>query len=400
MKNKITKTYLEFIDEFGNVLKSLLPKQLYMEKNKTAGVYSFTKIQETKSDPYGYTPMPRYIYDPYPLFKKIQENEGDSIYDLIDFNNIIGEILSYSGHNKWLYDKFVSGNIPYESIKAFIVPIVMDNIIDSPDNNSVYSNLIVEAGELKDAIKNVQYNYGIYSKGLQLFYDDGILYVLNKCNNQHSYQKDEMNLITVKINERTDRPDANDFVIVGKDGIGYERRSKLMKEDYESVEGIYTGDKFVYSNYGSIINSGFGGDNGTTFVSPLNEVVKPRKSRVDVGVKKIVDYDMLNNYFTNSLYEENNINNNQNINLIPKPVNNDVNDEMINYKNFHFNNKYMNKLLIKLNAKNIEENNYLNLKFHDDLLQKIIEALFNTNKIFSKIIYRLSLELIDRKSVV
>ena len=107
------------------------------------------------------------------------------------------------------------------------------------------------------------------------------------------------------------------------------------------------------------------------------------------------DYDMLNNYFTNSLYDESNLNNNQNINLIPKPINSDVNDEIINYKNFHFNNKYMNKLLIKFNSKNIEENNYLNLKFHDDLLQKVIEVLFNTNKIFSKIIYRLSLELIE-----
>ena len=31
-------------------------------------------------------------------------------------------------------------------------------------------------------IKNIQYKYGIYSKSLELFYDDGILYVLNKMN--------------------------------------------------------------------------------------------------------------------------------------------------------------------------------------------------------------------------
>ena len=195
---------------------------------------------------------------------------------------------------------------PIDAVVATIEqnPFVESYIIDAPDNTNSYSDLIVEAGELKDAIKNIQYNYGVYGKGLELFLDENILYVLNKCESQHSTAKDEVNLISVKINERTDRPDAKEYVNENSKEkiVYYERRSKLYKEDYESIEGIATGNKFVYSNYGSVINSMFSGDGKGTFRSPLNEVEKPRPSRVDIGTKKILDYDMLNNSFNMSSY--------------------------------------------------------------------------------------------------
>ena len=183
-------------------------------------------------------------------------------------------------------------------------PYVKKCIIDAPDNTAEYPDLIVEAGELKDALKNIQFNYGIYSKGLELFFDDEILYVLNKCENGHSVQKDEINVISIKIHERTDVPEAKEYVNEDKKNkkIYYERRSKLYKEDYESIEGILNGDKFVYSNYGSVINSMFSQDGKGTFLSPLAEVDKPRPSRVDIGTKKILDYDMLNNNFNMSSY--------------------------------------------------------------------------------------------------
>ena len=58
----------------------------------------------------------------------------------------------------------------------------------------------------------------------------------------------------------------------------------------------------MFSNFGSIINSGFGNDGKTSFVSPLTELTKPKKNRQDVGIKKIVDYDLLNNPFNMSSY--------------------------------------------------------------------------------------------------
>ena len=57
----------------------------------------------------------------------------------------------------------------------------------------------------------------------------------------------------------------------------------------------------------------------------------------------------------------------------------------------------MNKLFIKYNTKNIEDKNNpnLNLKFHDELLQKLFDIYFNSDKIRTKLNYRISLEFIE-----
>jgi len=183
-------------------------------------------------------------------------------------------------------------------------PYVKEVLIDPPDNTSKYTDIIVKPADLKDAIKNLQYEYGIYSKGLELFFDNGTLYVLNKMELHHSKRKKELNVVQIRVNENRANTGPIDYTLINeKEGyIGYERLTKITKQDFESIEGIYTGDKFVYSNYGSVINSMFGDKGDTTFVSPLNEVDRPRSARVDVGVKKILDYDMLNNPFNMSSY--------------------------------------------------------------------------------------------------
>ena len=108
------------------------------------------------------------------------------------------------------------------------------------------------------------------------------------------------------------------------------------------------------------------------------------------------DYDLINNYFCNNPFDEININNTENITLIPKPFISKINDNIINFKNFNFCSKNLNKLFNKYNSKKPEEKNNLNLTAHDELLQKIIDIIFNDdNTLMCKLVYRLSLELIE-----
>src|SRR5574344_184985 len=204
---------------------------------------------------------------------------------------------------------FGSEDSPVAPITAAVAcinlnPYIKKFIIDKPDNTSKYTDLIVEPGELKQVLYNIQRKYGIYSKSLELFYENGILYVLNKLSPTHTKTKGETNIINIKIAERKDTLINNDgFVTVDSDkNVYYTRSTTLFKSDLESIEGVLNGDKFVYSNFGTIINSAFSKDGDTTFVSPLNEITKPRSSRKDVGVKQIVDYDMLNNPFNMSSF--------------------------------------------------------------------------------------------------
>lgn len=204
---------------------------------------------------------------------------------------------------------FGSEEMPASTIDAVMTiveqnPYVKEVLIDPPDNTNKYTDIIVEPAELKDAIKNLQYKYGIYSKGLELFFDNGMLYILNKMELNHVKRKKELNVIQLRANERSDIPSTIDYALINEEKgyIGYERKTSVTKMDFESIEGVYSGDKFVFSNYGSVINSMFGDKGETTFVSPLNSVDRPRPARVDVGVKKILDYDMLNNPFNMSSY--------------------------------------------------------------------------------------------------
>ncbi|MDE7100029.1 MAG: hypothetical protein K2N99_02255, partial [Malacoplasma sp.] len=101
-------------------------------------------------------------------------------------------------------------------------PYVNKVLVDPPDNNTAYCDMIIEPAELKDAIKNVQQIYGLYSKSLELFYDNGMLYILNKYNPNHVFTKDELNITTCHIVERSDAVDANDSAYISDDLIGYD----------------------------------------------------------------------------------------------------------------------------------------------------------------------------------
>ena len=174
-----------------------------------------------------------------------------------------------------------------------------------------------------------------------------------------------------------------------------EDKNKIKFENEHHDKGI--GNKIVLDNKLFLRNlrmkNGFGFDENDSSISgkKRNDLIKDF-----FGISETkTDYDILNNYFTNSLYEESNLSNNIGIIMIPKPVNNKLNDDIINFKNFVFNNKNLNKLFTKYNSKKQEEKTDLNLKLHDELLQKIIDIIFNNNKLLCRIIYRLSFELIE-----
>lgn len=177
-------------------------------------------------------------------------------------------------------------------------------LIDETDNETQYSDLIIKPADIINAIRQIQANYGIYSKDLLLFFDSGFLYVLNKYATEHSFQEKENNTIMVRIDERADKLNPTDgSVISDKDGvILYERVTSVKKADNESIMGELIGDKFIYSSFDSAINTVFGNKGKSTFVSPLHEVERDIPSHNDTGIKKVIDYDMLNNPYNMSSY--------------------------------------------------------------------------------------------------
>lgn len=316
---KIEEKYLNILRIFDKELTVFI--KLYMYYGANRGVFSDKELisEQEFAVYYDKEQIPSYMKNNKTVGMELDAPDKIHVEDApgalsqheIKFQLLLKNDLQMK---TYLHNYILGGDdSPIDPITAVMTiidqnPYIKKCIIDPPSNSANYSNMIIEASELKDAIKNIQFNYGIYDKGLLLFYDDEVLYVLNKCNNQHAYAKGDINTVQVLIDERSDNPIVPEHVTINKDQgfIGYERRSKIFKEDYESIEGIVTGNRFVYSNFESIINSGFGDKGKTTFFNPLQSVDKPRQSRMDIGAKVIVDYDMLNNplNMSSAMYEK------------------------------------------------------------------------------------------------
>lgn len=177
-------------------------------------------------------------------------------------------------------------------------------LMDSPDNDTTYPDLIIKPADIVNAIRQIQINYGIYMKDLTVFYDSGFMYILNKYATDHAYQDDENITVMLRLDERIDKISPEQSVIINdkKQTILYERGTKIVKQDQESIMGELVGDKFVYSNFSSVINAGFGNKGKTTYTSPLHDIERDIPSHKDTGTKIIMDYDMLNNPFNMSSY--------------------------------------------------------------------------------------------------
>lgn len=190
---------------------------------------------------------------------------------------------------------------------AFILdqnPSINKYIMDPPDNTNDYDEILIKPGDLKNAIQQIQMNYGIYNKDILLFSDVNIFYMLNKLKHEHFGKKDEIFTIGVLLDERVDKVNPTDSSVVDEENkiVIYNRTGNLTKDDKETVLGEYIGDKIIYSNFDSVINSVFVRDKKTTLISPIKEIERPVKTHVSTGVKKIVDYDMLNNQFNMNSY--------------------------------------------------------------------------------------------------
>ena len=87
-------------------------------------------------------------------------------------------------------------------------------------------------------------------------------------------------------------------------------------------------------------------------------------------------------------------NNNDNMQGFDNMKNIILNKIVMNFEDFDFNNKKLNKIFYIYNSTNSNEEN-INILAHDILLQKIINIVLNNDKLLSMINFRLSFELIE-----
>ena len=295
--------------------------------------------------------------------------------------NIIKKMEKY--HN--LISRYTGINlgISRDGANFSFLKIIYDNLLIYNNNNLMNDNFIQE---------NIIKNYCLYFIDYKNPFENQCLYLNqlflilqivnsnkisselknflclnNYINNENNESKHNYNLeIKKEKNENSDIKNNNNYI---KDV------NKIMNKN---LKNDYSKSSISEKNRDNLIKDFFGiSDNKT-------------------------DYIKLNmNY---GLYDDNN----SSIILIPKPISDDnenipgfnntkniiFNNTQMNFSDFNFNIAYFNKIFYLYNSKKSKEEN-INIKSHDDLLQKLVNIIFNNDQLLSIINYRLSLELIE-----
>ena len=305
------------------------------------------------------------------------------ISEILEKNNKLSQTIKKMENYHNLISRFTGINIGisrFESNSSFL-KIINENFI-------LYKNNI----DLKNSFNiNIQENI-IQKECLELINYENNGKLSNETNyiNQIFFILEIMKSNTVSIElKKFLYLNVNTYDIGGQNIISNESNEK------ETINTSFHENKLIFRNL-KIKNNIIENDSGSSLsAKKRNDLIKDF-----FGISETkTDYDMLNNYFSNTIYDESNSNmKNTNNNLIPRPFNNNIIDDIINFKIYNFNNKNLNKLFMKYNTKNLGDktnNNNINLKFHDELLQKLFDMIFNTDKILSKLNYRISLEFIE-----
>jgi hypothetical protein len=178
-------------------------------------------------------------------------------------------------------------------------------IVDRPDHPSKFEYIITPPGNFLPTIRNLQYLYGMYENDLLVFYDDEILYILNKFSEFHEYRSNDTVISHIFITEFdkmpggvTTRSVKVESPMINKGDPVYIGNIDAAPSDVKILDGALKGNNLIFSSYRQ-------GMDAVQFLD--NEVVSGNKKPVAMALKRnlppynnadeksVLDYDELAN---------------------------------------------------------------------------------------------------------
>ena len=317
------------------------------------------------------------------------------------FQNIIKKMEAY--HSLISRSTGINVGICYNDANYSFLKIIYDNLLVY-SNNSLNYNIYIQENIIK--------------KECFFFID------YSPIENQNNYLN-QIFLILQIINSNKISIELKKFLCLNK-FLSLNGDNELKISSSNSDEGTHISDEpkdnksNSKNNKKEIINNSISSNNSINGIIDENNIRingKNINKSISLGSKRT---KIMKDFFGISIQDYNNtinIYNNSNFKkehhlpskfLIPRPVNSNnddipdfdnskqliINKEVMNYDDMFFNNNYLNRIFFIYNSKNSDENN-LNSKAHEILLEKIIKLILINKKYLSKINYRLSFELIQ-----
>lgn len=173
-------------------------------------------------------------------------------------------------------------------------------LIDKPDNQNTLPETIIPPGGFIQTMNYLQTTFGIYNNGLLVFYDNDILYILNKFNMDHDCKQDEK-VITHLYIEESDVSGGMCIVQTNDSGESeYIGSISTRYIDNEVTDAELEGNNFVFSSFKQGLDAvSYKNDKvDSTTAKPVTMVLKRNvETHKHSGEKNILDYDELNNPF-------------------------------------------------------------------------------------------------------
>lgn len=233
------------------------------------------------------------------------ENEDDS--DMSDAHTTRSTIYLFHLSSLLTYKKFYNYVLDNASVNAALALIIdksnfiEEAIVDTPDNSVKYTNLIMPPYNLRNSFYSLQYRYGVYANGMNLFLDQKRLYCLKALSvNHEQYSKSNCEFTRLKMYNTQNTIHFPYIMGIHKEDGSYlfESDTKLTKQNYDVILGEIQGDTMVYSNFNQILEcvEGNGTLNSKAY-TPTKEITLGKRSHQDTGIKMDIEYDELNNGF-------------------------------------------------------------------------------------------------------
>ena len=235
--------------------------------------------------------------------------EGESVDESTQrINSIVIKLYSIKSleMNKALYNTIIDDSDVGTALRYIINNSQIEKaIVDPPDNDESYKNLILLPYNFRNSIHSLQTYYGVYITGILVFCDFDIIYILKRFSIDHEYEEGDFSTNKLIVHDGT-RADIIPITMVERisdDVLQYEATIVPKKYTSDVFDGEKIGDGLMYTNFGLGYSSlKYKDGNVDSYNPPSAKINKRISSHSMTGEKLRIDYDELNNPYNTQTY--------------------------------------------------------------------------------------------------
>jgi hypothetical protein len=209
--------------------------------------------------------------------------------------------------NKQIINAILGEDVDVATAVRFLVDQTTfeEAIIDKPDNEETYKTIILPPHNVNIGLQDLQVRYGVFSSGIQAFYDPPVLYIIQKYKDNHDYKEKYIFKTIFLLGDSLKNPKTPSEVeeLDDDETLQYYVTDfpEKLNEDVYNAELL--GNALIFTNYGlgkEMINYKENGGYKYEFESFKDPIVKletPTDKHEKTNDKIIYHYDELNNVY-------------------------------------------------------------------------------------------------------